>query len=179
MRAAVKAQNLSEAEIARMNSEQESYSKANAVLNTRLQEAKEVLHALEVAITHRSDAVEEEIAGYTALLVKCGLHPSPPDPVAHINFSIDLNVAKSDPREMTDADIRGVIKPALMTFKSHKVREKMELKSEIIELEELLERLQSETEDVKERINTYKEERNLTLTQIETMKEVRSIDDMM
>jgi hypothetical protein len=50
-----------------MNNEHESYSKATAALSARLLEAKETLHGLEVALTHRTDAVEEDIAAYMAL----------------------------------------------------------------------------------------------------------------
>lgn len=173
VRAAIKEQNLSEDEVVRMTSDQDSYSKLQAQLTTKLQEVKEKLHGLEVAITHRTEAVEEEISAYMTLLSKCGLHPSPPEPVENVNFAIDLNTAKSDPREMTDTDIRGTVKPALLKFKTSQMEEKMRAQTNILDLEEVLEKLQTQSEDIKDKIAANNEERNLTQEQIETMKEVR------
>lgn len=171
----IQEQNLSEEDIRRITNEEDQLRKTVSQLSDKLTESRKALADLEVQVTRKSEEADELLTTYVMLLTECGLYPGPPpDPISDVNLEITLDTAKSDPHQMTNADVRGVIRPALLAFRSAKAQEGVELNAANDDLSQALEKLQNETEDILERIREHEEARAAIEQSIETAKTVRS-----
>jgi kinetochore protein NDC80 len=165
-------QNLTPEEIRRMTNDEDQLRKTISQLTDKLRDARKSLADLEVQVTLRSEEADDVLAAYEALLTQCHLHPPPPpDPVSHVTFEIVLDVAQSDPNKMVSGgDIRGMVRPAVMTYRSAKAQERVEYDAKVDDLGQALEKLQSETDDEMERLREHEDQRSAIEQSIETAK---------
>lgn len=176
MRRIIQEQNLSEEDIRRITNEEDQLRKTVTQLTEKLNEARKALADLEVQVTRKSEEADDLLTTYETLLTEFGLFTPgrpPPEPISHVNLEITLDTAKADAQAMTNgADVRGIIRPALLAYRSAKATEGVELSSSNDDLAAALEKLQSETEDILERIREHEDQRRQIEQSIEIAKTV-------
>lgn len=177
LRQTIQKQNLTQEDIRRITNEEDQLRKTIAQLTEKLNEARKSLADLEVLVTRKTEEAEELLTTYDTLLTECDLWAPgrpPPEPISHVKLDITLDTAKADPQAMTNgADVRGVIRPALLAFRSAKAQEGVELSASSDDLAAALEKLQSETDDILDRIREHEDQRSQIEQSIETAKSVR------
>lgn len=177
MRRVIHEQNLSEEDIRRITNEEDQLRKTVSQLTDKLAEARKALADLEVQMTRKSEEAEDLLIAYETLLSECGLFTGPgrppPEPISHVKLEIALDTAKADPQMMiSGSDVRGVIRPALLAYRSAKATDGVELASSNDDLASALEKLQSETDEILERIREHEDQRAQIELSIETAKTV-------
>lgn len=178
MRKIIHEQNLSEEDIRRITNEEDQLRKTVTQLTEKLNEARKALADLEVQVTRKSEEAEDLLFNYETLLTECGLFVPgrpPPEPISHVKLEITLDTAKADPQTMINgADVRGVIRPALLAYRSAKAAEGVDVGSSNDDLAAAIEKLQSETDEILERIREHEDQRSQIEQSIETAKTVRT-----
>lgn len=178
LRRTIQEQNLSEEDIRRITNEEDQLRKTITQLSEKLNEARNSLASLEVQVARKTEEAEELIAKYEALLAECDLWTpgrAPPEPISHVRLEITLDTARADAQAMTNGtDLRGVVRPALLAYRSAKAQEGVELGASNDDLAAALEKLQSETDDILDRIREHEDQRNQIEQSVETAKTVRS-----
>ena len=177
LRRIIQEQNLTEEDIRRITNEEDQLRKTVVQLTEKLGEARKSLADLEVRVTRKTEEAEELLTAYEALLTECDLWApgrAPPEPISHVKLDITLDTAKADSQAMTNgADVRGVVRPALLAFRSAKAQEGVELSASNDDLAAALEKLQGETDDILDRIREHEDQRSQIEQSIETAKTVR------
>lgn len=149
----VKEQNLTPEEVVRMNSEHESLSRDVEALKHKMAETNEIVVKLEVSLTKKVSDAEEALDMYTNLLSTLGLFPPLPPPLEMIDLTLELNPAVSNLQNLLiGADIRKVIKPTLSQVAEMKRKERADVESERIKVDNDLDQLNQEYENVEEEV---------------------------
>lgn len=168
----VREQNLTPEEVAHMNSEHESLSRALEELRRRNAETSNNMRSLEVALAKRSENVEQAVDEYTDFLERLGLFPTTPPPLPPTDLRLEINFASSNPKELVrrsalgrGADLKNDIKPALDTVAEYLRQEHQRLENEVITVEQELDEVGVETDKVEEEI--FETERKTGTTQDE------------
>jgi kinetochore protein NDC80 len=168
-------QNLSAEEVARMNAEGANLDRMLSDLKIKSREVNKAALSLEIAVTKRSDVVEQALEEYMALVYKLGLHPNPPAEFSHISFVLELNGAASEPRNLIQGEsLRGIIKPAVLAVAEAKRRERGILNDERVKLENDLDVVTVECENLEQEGATMESRIRLTNSEVEEIREVRS-----
>jgi SMC interacting uncharacterized protein involved in chromosome segregation len=144
-----------------------------ADLKVKSREVNKSALSLDIAVAKRSDAVEQALEEYMALVYKLGLHSSPPSEFSHISFTLELNGAASEPRNLIQGEsLRGIIKPAILTVSESKRRERGLLNDERVKLENDLDVVTVECENLEQEVDTVETRIRLTNNEVEEIREV-------
>lgn len=155
----VRDQNLTPEEVAHMNSEQETLSRALEELRRKSAETSNNMRSLEVALAKRSENVEQAVDEYTDFLDRLGLFPTAPPPLPPTDLRLEINFASSNPKELVrrsvtgkGADLKNDIKPSLDGFAEYLRQEHQRLENEVITVEQELDEVAVETDKVEEEL---------------------------
>lgn len=166
-------QNLSVDEVLRMNAESASLDRMLADLKVKSKEGNKAAQSLEIVVANRSDAVEQALEEYMALVYKLGLHPNPPQEFSHISFALELNGAASDPRNLIQGEsLRGIIKPAVIAAAEMKRRERGIKSDERLKLENDLDVIMVECENLDQEKSTVEGRIRLSNNEVEDIRDV-------
>ena len=168
----VKEQNLTPEEIAHMNSEQEILTRTLEELRKKNAETTNQMRTSEVALAKRSENVEQAIDEYTEFHDRLGLFPTLPPPLPPTDLRLEINFASSNPKELVrrtatnkGADLKNEIKTALDSVADHLRREHQSLENEVINVEQELDQVATDTDKIEEDI--FNTERRTTNVQEE------------
>jgi len=157
-----------------MNTEHETLSRNLEDLKQKISEAHRSVMSLEVNVTNRAAAAEEALDVYTSLLSSLGLFPPLPPPWQHVDLTLELNTAGSNPSQLlSGADIRKVIKPTLSSVAESKRSERATVESERIKIENELDQLIAECENIDEEIGQMEKKVANLNEQADDLREVR------
>ncbi|RXW15873.1 hypothetical protein EST38_g9986 [Candolleomyces aberdarensis] len=147
----VKAQNLSPEEVLEMNQTHETLSRTLEDLKQKIADTHKSIMALEVSVTNRVSATEEALDLYTNLLSNLELFPPLPEPWEHIDLTLELNPAASNPQQLLiGSDIRKIVKPTLSAVAESKRTDRSNVETERIKVDNELDQLSLECENVEE-----------------------------
>lgn len=147
----VKVQNLSPEEVLEMNQTHESLAKTLEDLKQKIADTHKTIMALEVSVTNRVSATEEALDLYTNLLSSLELFPPLQEPFEHIDLTLELNPAASNPQQLLiGSDIRRTIKSTLSAVAESKRTERSNVETERIKVDNELDQLSLECENVEE-----------------------------
>jgi kinetochore protein NDC80 len=178
LRQIIQQQNLTEEDIRRITNEEDQLRKTVNQLSEKLNEARNSLADLEVQVARKTEEAEELITTYEALLTECDLWApgrTPPEPISHVKLEITLDTARANAQTMTNGtDLRGVVRPALLAYRSAKAQEGVELSVSNDDLAAALEKLQGEADDILDRTREHDDQRSQIEQSVATAKTVRS-----
>ncbi|KAG7093794.1 hypothetical protein E1B28_007439 [Marasmius oreades] len=150
----VQEQNLSPEEVHRMNSDHEVLQRNLDDLRQKKADIHRTVMKLEVTLTHSTSKAEECLDQYTNLLSKLDLFPPLSPPHEHVDLTMELNTAAQDTRQLLiGPDIKKVVKPVLNNVAEAKRRERANLDTERIKLDNDLDRMIMELEILENEIN--------------------------
>ncbi|KAL0580598.1 kinetochore-associated Ndc80 complex subunit ndc80 [Marasmius crinis-equi] len=150
----VQDQNLSPEEVHRMNSDHENLQRNLEDLRHKKSDIHRSVMKLEVSLTHSTSRAEECLDLYTNLLSKLDLFPPLPHPHEDVDLTFELNSAAQDTRQLLlGPDVRKVVKPVLNHVAESKRRERAELESERIKLDNDLDKMIMEFDTSEDEIN--------------------------
>ncbi|KAF9258895.1 hypothetical protein L218DRAFT_704847 [Marasmius fiardii PR-910] len=150
----VQEQNLSPEEVHRMNSDHENLQRNLDDLRQKKADIHRSIMKLEVALTHSTSRAEECLDQYMNLLSKLDLFPPLAPPNEHVDLTMELNTAAQDIRQLLiGPDIKKVVKPVLNNVAESKRKERADLDTERIRLDNDLDRMMMELEILENEIN--------------------------
>ncbi|GJJ12204.1 hypothetical protein Clacol_006445 [Clathrus columnatus] len=167
----VKEQNLSPQEVTRMNTEHDSLHRTLGELRRKVAETQQGYHNLEVALANRTADMERAVDEYMGYLWRLELHPQPPFPFDKMNFDINFDPSKDDPRQLIiGEDLKGTIAPALTQLAYTKRKQRSEAEDEIIQIDFTTEKILVEYENLEETINNIEIRTNVLMEQADALR---------
>ncbi|KAK1232719.1 kinetochore-associated Ndc80 complex subunit ndc80 [Marasmius sp. AFHP31] len=147
-------QNLSPEEVHRMNSDHENLQRNLEDLRQKKADIHRTVMKLEVTLTHATSRSEESLDQYMNLLSKLDLFPPLPSPHEDVDLVMELNTAAQDVRQLlVGPDVRKVVKPVLNHVAESKRRQRAEVESERIKLDNDLDKMIMEFDTLEDEIN--------------------------
>lgn len=170
----VKAQNLTQEEVHRMNTEHETLTRDLEHLRAKINETNKAITKLEVSLTKKVEDADDAVDTYTNLLSELNLFPPLPPPLPNINLSLRLNSAASNPQEMLlGSDIREEIKPTLLKVAEYKRSERAAVEKEQITVDADLDQLTADCENLESEVVEVQKMTNALSDQADDLREVR------
>jgi len=171
----VKEQNISPQEVTRMNTEHDTLQRSLIELRRKVAETQQAYHNLEIALANRTADLEKAMDEYMGFVWKLDLHPQPANSTLNINFEINLDMAKEDPKKLiVGEDLRKTITPTIIEFTRTKRQQRGEAEDEAIQVDFVVDKLAAEQENLEEDMANIEIRANVLLEQAEALRKVRS-----
>ncbi|TFK46418.1 hypothetical protein OE88DRAFT_1638341 [Heliocybe sulcata] len=165
-------QNLSPEEVQKMNADHQSLQHTLEDLRKKLSETHRLIGQLEPTATNRIADAEESLDGYTNLLISLALFPPLKPPLPDVDLRMTLNPAASTRADILGGpDVWGVVKPALNLIAEAKMKERADVDTQRIEVEDALEQETTAVEDVEGEIYRIEKELAAVGEQMEVVRE--------
>lgn len=176
MQAQVDAQQISPADVDRMTSEREQLSKSLDAVNAKIEAVSNTAWEREIAVQKKLDAVERILQDYHSLGYRLGLIPRTAPNAKGINFELEINPGAPRPENMLSVDLRGVIRPALITLRRETTEQVHERQDEALSLQETLDKLEESVVDRKDELEGNEGRVNSLVEQYNEVKEAMSLE---
>ncbi|KAL2915097.1 kinetochore-associated Ndc80 complex subunit ndc80 [Polyrhizophydium stewartii] len=115
----IDAQEISPADLDRMNAERDQLALSLQVVSNKLDAANKIVWEKEIALQKKMDQLEKVVQEYNSLAFKLGFIGSRSKDFAHVSQELEIYVQADSLERMTSVDLRGAVKPTLA-----KLREK-------------------------------------------------------
>ena len=180
----VDAQNISASDVEKMNSEHETLIKNLELATTQLQEASSNVFEKERQAQDHLESVDKALQMYRDTAYKIGLIPANmprANGVAYeLEFSnpVESNTTwlASQPYQLINVDLRGVIRPALSQLRQDLGTEVHKHSNESLRLQELLDQVAEGLNDKKEELEALEAKLGFTIESFNEIKELTAAE---
>ncbi|KAJ1344542.1 hypothetical protein BSLG_000066 [Batrachochytrium salamandrivorans] len=112
----VDAQEISPADVDRMNAERDQLAFSLQTVSTKLESANKAVWEKEIALQKRMDQLEKVVQDYNSHAFKLGLVGSHSAELAHVSKELELHIQADTQSRMVSVDLKGVVKVVSIVF---------------------------------------------------------------
>ncbi|KAH6564739.1 hypothetical protein BASA50_004094 [Batrachochytrium salamandrivorans] len=184
----VDAQEISPADVDRMNAERDQLAFSLQTVSTKLESANKAVWEKEIALQKRMDQLEKVVQDYNSHAFKLGLVGSHSAELAHVSKELELHIQADTQSRMVSVDLKGVVKPILENLKDRYNGALHKAQDDMLGLQETLDQLVwTQTRDEEELLTVqsriaflnqrYNEEKeHVTMTTISMNEEIEQFE---
>ncbi|EGF78856.1 hypothetical protein BATDEDRAFT_90028 [Batrachochytrium dendrobatidis JAM81] len=137
----VDAQDISPADVDRMNAERDQLALSLQTVSTKLETANKIVWEKEIALQKRMDQLEKVVQDYNSQAFKLGLIGSRSADLAPLAKELELYIQADTQDHMVSVDLKGVVKTTLQRLKERYNAALHKAQDDMLELQETLDQL--------------------------------------